>query len=165
MAEKLGCVNPLLYRGYVFDTETNLYYLRSRYYNPELCRFINADTYIITQYNGLGGNLFSSCNNNPAIYHDPDGHAPNMINTMMTDWGGSRYASEDKKAAEAELLDPNFGNAYWEPAQAFDSAGYAGGGSGALGHFDFGNFKVDILAIEGEVGFKKQVLLSEPVFI
>ena len=39
----IGTLNPLRYRGYVYDTETGLYYLQSRYYNPEMGRFINAD--------------------------------------------------------------------------------------------------------------------------
>ena len=43
LAETLGKVQPFRYRGYVFDEETWLYYLRSRYYNPERCRFLNAD--------------------------------------------------------------------------------------------------------------------------
>ena len=43
MAETLGTVQPFRYRGYVFDEETGLYYLRSRYYNAERCRFVNAD--------------------------------------------------------------------------------------------------------------------------
>ncbi|MBE6990664.1 MAG: RHS repeat-associated core domain-containing protein, partial [Ruminococcaceae bacterium] len=44
MADGLGALNPLRYRGYVYDTETGLYYLGSRYYNPAWGRFINADT-------------------------------------------------------------------------------------------------------------------------
>ena len=48
MANTLGTLNPLRYRGYVYDTETGLYYLQSRYYDPEICRFINADTYAST---------------------------------------------------------------------------------------------------------------------
>ena len=44
MASTLGAANPLRYRGYVYDTETGLYYLSSRYYNPVWGRFINADT-------------------------------------------------------------------------------------------------------------------------
>ena len=44
MASTLGAANPLRYRGYVYDTETGLYYLNSRYYNPVWGRFINADT-------------------------------------------------------------------------------------------------------------------------
>ena len=43
MASTLGTLNPFRYRGYVFDEETGLYYLRSRYYNAERCRFLNAD--------------------------------------------------------------------------------------------------------------------------
>jgi RHS repeat-associated protein len=43
MANTLGQHNPLRYRGYVYDRETGLYYLQSRYYNPEWGRFINAD--------------------------------------------------------------------------------------------------------------------------
>ena len=44
MASTLGTLNPFRYRGYVYDEETGLYYLRSRYYNPEWARFLNADT-------------------------------------------------------------------------------------------------------------------------
>lgn len=47
MAATLGAVNPLRYRGYVYDTETGLYYLTSRYYNPVWGRFINADSLIV----------------------------------------------------------------------------------------------------------------------
>ena len=43
LAASLGEINPFRYRGYVFDQETGLYYLRSRYYNPNICRFVNAD--------------------------------------------------------------------------------------------------------------------------
>ena len=43
LAETLGTLNPFRYRGYVFDEETGLYYLRSRYYNPQCGRFVNAD--------------------------------------------------------------------------------------------------------------------------
>ena len=47
LAETLGTLNPFRYRGYVFDEETGLYYLRSRYYNPRWGRFVNADGAII----------------------------------------------------------------------------------------------------------------------
>ena len=43
LAETLGKVQPFRYRGYVFDEETGLYYLRSRYYNAQWGRFVNAD--------------------------------------------------------------------------------------------------------------------------
>ena len=53
-------VNPLRYRGYVYDDETGLYYLQSRYYDPTTCRFINADVYCDTQSGSpLSTNMFA----------------------------------------------------------------------------------------------------------
>ena len=49
LADTLGRRNPFRYRGYVYDEETGLYYLRSRYYNPVAGRFANADVYIAVQ--------------------------------------------------------------------------------------------------------------------
>ena len=71
----LGVNNPLRYRGYVYDTETGLYYLQSRYYNPTWSRFINADSQLTTK-NATGVNLFAYCYNNPVMYADPSGLAP-----------------------------------------------------------------------------------------
>ena len=73
MATTLGEINPLRYRGYVYDTETSLYYLQSRYYNPEWGRFISADEYVSTGQGLLGNNMFAYCNNNPVIFADEDG--------------------------------------------------------------------------------------------
>ena len=66
LASTLGTVQPFRYRGYVYDVETGLYYLRSRYYNPEWGRFINADALI-------KGNLYCYCKNEPIKKNDPDG--------------------------------------------------------------------------------------------
>ena len=59
-------VNPLRYRGYYYDSETGLYYLQSRYYDPVVKRFINADGYVSTGTGALGYNMFAYCGNNPA---------------------------------------------------------------------------------------------------
>ena len=48
MADTLGKLNPFRYRGYVYDTETGLYYLGSRYDNPQWGRFVNADGVVDT---------------------------------------------------------------------------------------------------------------------
>lgn len=64
MANSLGKRNPLRYRGYVYDRETGLYYLQSRYYNPEVGRFINADGLVSTG-GLLGNNMFAYCENDP----------------------------------------------------------------------------------------------------
>ena len=66
--------HPLRYRGYVYDDETNLYYLQSRYYDPEMGRFINADALVSTGQGLLGNNMFAYCNNNPVIFCDPCGY-------------------------------------------------------------------------------------------
>ena len=73
MANTLGAVNPLRYRGYVYDQETQLYYLQSRYYDPELGRFINADAFASTGQGILGNNMFAYCLNNPIRYEDTQG--------------------------------------------------------------------------------------------
>ena len=67
-------VNPIRYRGYYYDTESGLYYLKSRYYDPVTCRFINADGYISTGQGLLSTNMFAYCENNPVNKFDPTGN-------------------------------------------------------------------------------------------
>ncbi len=62
----VGFIQPFRYRGYLWDEETGLYYLRSRYYRPSWGRFISADALILT-------NLYSYCNNDPVLMNDADG--------------------------------------------------------------------------------------------
>ncbi len=76
MASTLGIYNPLRYRGYVYDVDTGLYYLQSRYYNPEMGRFINADSYASTGQGILSNNMFAYCNNNPVNMTDTTGNYP-----------------------------------------------------------------------------------------
>ena len=66
-------VNPFRYRGYVYDTETGFYYLQSRYYDPEIGRFINADGYVTTDIEPVAANMYAYCNNNPINRYDPSG--------------------------------------------------------------------------------------------
>ena len=74
LANTLGQYNPLRYRGYVYDQETGLYYLQSRYYNPEIGRFLNADNYPATGQGLLGNNMFAYCGNDPVLRVDPTGN-------------------------------------------------------------------------------------------
>ncbi len=65
--------NPFRYRGYYYDNETGIYYLQSRYYNPEWGRFVSADGYVSTGQGLLGTNMYAYCLNNPVNFEDPTG--------------------------------------------------------------------------------------------
>ena len=72
----IGDINPFRYRGYYYDTETNLYYLNTRYYDPETGRFISSDTTEVLDNakNNIGGlNLYAYCDNKPVSGRDDDG--------------------------------------------------------------------------------------------
>ena len=75
LADTLGQHNPLRYRGYIYDPETGLYYLQSRYYNPAIGRFLNADDidYLGANDSLLSFNLFAYCQGNPINSTDPLG--------------------------------------------------------------------------------------------
>ena len=93
MAATLGTLNPFRWRGYVYDVETNLYYLRSRYYSPPWHRFINADSTLGKPGSLLGHNVFAYCKNNPVnrvdkggrssigitAYYQWEQHAPSLL--------------------------------------------------------------------------------------
>ena len=68
-------VNPLRYRGYVYDNETGFYYLQSRYYDPTTCRFVNGDGQLNAD-SFSGFNQFAYCNNNPISFIDIYGTYP-----------------------------------------------------------------------------------------
>ena len=84
-------LTPQLYRGYVYAAVGDMYtyYLGSRYYVPQLCRFFNADKHSDTQTGVLATNMFAYCNNNPVMYTDPTGEAISVgwivaISTLIT---------------------------------------------------------------------------------
>ena len=109
LANTLGKLNPFRYRGYVYDEETGLSYLRSRYYNQKFCRFISADS-IITERK----NLFTYCLNNPISHIDLNGNATYDtlqhtrdqldIDSHQEDlFGGGRYHVDLSFAARSSL--------------------------------------------------------------
>lgn len=68
LENKEEVANRILYTGQQYDQETGQYYLRARYYNPVVRRFLQEDTYC-----GDGLNLYAYCANNPVVYYDPSG--------------------------------------------------------------------------------------------
>ena len=74
--DHIGNVNPIRYRSYYFDSETYFYYLNTRYYSPEMCRFLNADdidTLLCSPNELTDKNLFAYCDNNPVMRVDHGG--------------------------------------------------------------------------------------------
>jgi RHS repeat-associated protein len=68
-------LNPIRYRGYYYDTESGLYYLQTRYYDPSVGQFISPDTPDYLAPDTIHGlNLYAYCNNNPVMGYDPTGH-------------------------------------------------------------------------------------------
>ena len=80
-------INPIRYRGYYFDMETGFYYVSSRYYDPEIGRFINADDidYLGADGSPLSYNLFAYCMNNPVNRFDVNGNwsMPNWLKVTV----------------------------------------------------------------------------------
>ena len=82
----IGNLNPFRYRGYYYDRVLGLYFLTSRYYDPETCRFISPDVISIldetrSTINGL--NLYMYCMNNPIMMVDPSGYMPKWLSTTL----------------------------------------------------------------------------------
>lgn len=81
----LAAKNPCTYRGYYYDQETGYYYLQSRYYDPTIGRFLNADDveYIASSDDLLSANIFAYCNNSPNQSIDPDGHEAVSVGSVL----------------------------------------------------------------------------------
>jgi len=95
---RMARINPLLYRGYFLCSSLGMYYLQSRYYDPWIGRFINADAFVSTGQGFLGMNMFAYCLNNPVMLIDPTGYVGfstsgvqcwDALNWMAVQTGGS----------------------------------------------------------------------------
>ena len=75
----IASLNPIRYRGYYYDSETRLYYLQSRYYDPQVKRFVNADGFASTGQGFIGYNMFVYSNNSPVNFDDATGDMPTWV--------------------------------------------------------------------------------------
>ena len=77
---EIGTLNPIRYRGYYYDSELNMYYLQSRYYDPVMKRMIASDDESLTSDATLNNNnLFAYCDNNPVNRADTEGECWNVV--------------------------------------------------------------------------------------
>ena len=82
----LATLNPFCYRRYIYDEETGIYCLGSRYYDPEVGRFVNADDFETLTYqmdSVQGKNLYQYCFNNPVNMEDEDGGWPKWVTNVV----------------------------------------------------------------------------------
>jgi len=85
----IGELNPIRYRGYYYDVETEYYFLQTRYYSPQWRRFINADVYFIAGDDVLNAaNMYAYCNGNPVMLVDPNGTDAYLVIDYNTGKGG-----------------------------------------------------------------------------
>ena len=105
-ANTLGKYNPLRYRGYVYDHETGLYYVSSRYYDPEIGRFINADGAYDTNQGVLGYNMYAYCLNNPVNMYDPDGRCSRFLGFLWKIDCKQASCPESKNYVKPKAVDP-----------------------------------------------------------
>ncbi len=106
--------NRILYGGQQYDPATGQYYLRARYYNPVVGRFLQEDS-----YHGDGLNLYAYCSNNPVTYYDPSGYGrehnsrakENVKKENVTVKQGENGVEGGRKADLGNKLDYQFGKA------------------------------------------------------
>lgn len=109
--------NPLRYRGYYYDNETGYYYLQSRYYDPSICRFINADNLMFLDgYTDTGLNLFAYCCNNPVNYTDPSGYWGEDVHD-----GYNKSVSYHFNSTTINGTTTSYGTFYWASFRGFKS--------------------------------------------
>ena len=139
----LAQANPLRYRSYCYDIETGFYYLQTRYYDPTIARFINADGYLSTGATGLlSHNMFAYCENNPVMYSDIGGSVRNYC-VMEADNGTPGVV--EAVAREAESSDHSQAE---YPEVLIDAFLYSlefhvGFGMGLKGSFEIGDIGVN----------------------
>ncbi|MDY4937354.1 MAG: RHS repeat-associated core domain-containing protein, partial [Candidatus Onthovivens sp.] len=143
-SSNIGSINPFRYKGYYYDGESGLFYCNSRYYSPELCRFISPDSIEYLDPSSINGlNLYCYCMNNPIMYADHSGHLPEwaawlisgaaivvgIVLTVATAGIGSVIGGALIGAGSGSLI-----NGYVTEVNGGDfTAGYIGGAiSGAL---------------------------------
>ena len=127
---ELAVNNPFRYRGYYYDVESGLYYLNSRYYDPQTGRFINAEPNVdygkFDEGAGLNGyNVFAYCANNPVMFKDDTGESITL--TCVLIFAGIGLLAGGHFAAKVSKAKLGYVNGWWVLGGMV-----VGGGVGAL---------------------------------
>ena len=131
-------LNPFLYRGYYYDAELGMYYLQSRYYDPVIGRYINADGYISTGQGLLGYNMYAYCGNNPVNRVDPEGKSWIAVAIVVVLCALFLTGCQDSQYGAAAPFTES--NSTTQNCLAYalgeDEWMYVGGSPGAVGNYD-----------------------------
>ena len=141
MAGTLGKDNPYRFKGYYYDEETGMYYLKSRYYQPEICRFISADNedvLIDTHVDLANKNLYLYCDNNPVMRVDTGGQIWITLGIMAAGGGIGMVIGAASSAITQYMFN---GEINWK------SVGVA-----AVGGFVSGAVAASPLGLTGQIG-------------
>ena len=116
------------YRGYYFDTETGFYWVQTRYYNPEWCRWISPDTLdYLDPETAHGLNLYAYCGNDPVNFTDPSGHFALLL------FLGTIFVSAVAGAIDGGISAKMCGQDFWKGFAAGAIGGALGGVISAIG--------------------------------
>ena len=135
----MAAINPLRYRGYYYDFETGLYYVSSRYYDPEIGRWISPEPNV---YNGefdegaglIGYNVYAYCANNPVNYYDPTGEF--VISTLLICVAAGAIIGGTIGGIAGNAYANSKGYTGWDKTKSIlTGIGMGGLAGGALGYF------------------------------
>ena len=184
----LAIQNPFRYRGYYYDTESGLYYLQSRYYDPVTGRFVNADSLVDTS-DVLGFNMYAYCGNNPVMYVDHTGYVANFVNSFSSTMKDAWIKGYDYVGEAVKIVEKGFLRTFFDAFTFEMGAGYGLGLSADIGfvglealfkgnplhvvlstekgqsglYYTFENsYSIDMIYYEGYYEYKEKTKFSNP---